>query len=131
MSKSYNNVISLFGTEKEIKKAVMGIKTDSTPIDQPKQIEGTVLAQLMQAVNPDAYKDYVAQAATPGTGYGDLKKKLLGEIETRFAPFQEKYKHLQAHPDEVEAVLRDGAVRARALALPVLEKARQATGLSK
>jgi tryptophanyl-tRNA synthetase len=131
MSKSYGNIIPLFGDEKEIKKPVMSIKTDSTPIDQPKQIEGTVLGQLMQAVNADAYKDFVAQAATPGTGYGDLKKKLLTEIETRFRTFQEKYKHLQAHPEEVEAILKDGATRARARALPVLEKARQATGLSK
>ena len=131
MSKSYNNTIPLFGEEKEIKKAVMGIKTDSTPIEQPKQIEGTVLGQLMQAVNPEAYKDYVAQAATPGVGYGDLKKKLLAEITTRFAPYQEKYRHYQAHPDEVEAVLADGAKRALALATPIIEKARKATGLTK
>src|SRR5277367_1829200 len=55
MSKSYDNGIPIFGEEKEIKKPVMSIKTDSTPIDQPKQIEGTVLGQLMQAVNPNAY----------------------------------------------------------------------------
>jgi tryptophanyl-tRNA synthetase len=130
MSKSYGNTLPLFGEEKEIKKAVMSIKTDSTPIEQPKQIEGTVLGQLMQAVNPVAYPDFVAQAATPGTGYGDLKKKLLAEIVARFLPFQEKYRHLQTHPGEVEAILCDGAIRARALAAPVLEKARQATGLS-
>src|SRR5476649_1393411 len=59
MSKSYGNTIPLFGEEKEIRKPVMSIKTDSTPMDHPKQIEGTVLGQLMQAVNPDAYKDYV------------------------------------------------------------------------
>src|SRR5476649_1405158 len=59
MSKSYGNTIPLFGDEKEIRKPVMSIKTDSTPMDHPKQIEGTVLGQLMQAVNPDAYKDYV------------------------------------------------------------------------
>ena len=131
MSKSYNNTIPLFGDEKEIKKPVMGITTDSTPMDQPKQIEGTTLGQLMQAVNADAYKEYVAHAATPGTGYGDLKKKLLAEITAKFAPFQEKYRHLQAHPAEVEDVLREGATRARALAAPIIEKARQATGLSK
>jgi tryptophanyl-tRNA synthetase len=130
MSKSYHNTIPLFAEEKDIKKAVMGIKTDSTPIEQPKQIEGTVLGQLMQAVNPGIYKTYVAEAATPGTGYGDLKKKLLTEIEARFRPFQEKYRHYQAHPEEVEAVLRDGAARARQLAGLILEKARQATGLS-
>jgi tryptophanyl-tRNA synthetase len=131
MSKSYGNIIPLFGEEKEIKKPVMSIKTDSTPIEQPKQVEGALLGQLMQMVNPGEYKNFVAMAATPGVGYGDLKKKLLAEITARFQPYQEKYRHLQAHPDEVEAVLRDGAIRARALAAPVLEKARQATGLSK
>ena len=130
MSKSYNNTISLFGPEKEIQKQVMGIKTDSTPLDQPKQIEGTVLGQLMQAVNPAAYENFAKDAATPGTGYGDLKKKLLAEIEARFRPFQEKYRHLQAHPAEVETILRDGATRARELVAPVLAAARKATGLS-
>ena len=68
-------------------------------------------------------------AATPGMGYGDLKKKLLGEITARFQPFQEKYRHYQAHPDEVEAVLRDGAdPRARAGGA-VLEKARAGDGI--
>ena len=131
MSKSYGNTIALFGDDKDIRKPVMGIKTDSTPIDQPKQIEGSVLGQLMQAVNPDEYKNFLAHGATPGVGYGDLKKKLLAEIQNRFQPFQEKFKHYQSHPAEVEAILRDGAVRARALAMPVLEAARQATGLSR
>jgi len=131
MSKSYGNTIPLFGEEKEIKKPVMGIKTDSTPIDQPKQIEGTVLGQLMEAVSPEKYERFKVYGAAAGIGYGDLKKDLLAAIQERFQPFQEKYRHYQAHPDEVEAVLRDGAARARALAAPVLEKARQATGLSK
>jgi tryptophanyl-tRNA synthetase len=131
MSKSYGNTIPLFGDEKAFKKPVMSITTDSTPMDQPKQLEGTTLGQLMQAVNPDAYKDFLAQGATPGVGYGDLKKKLLAEIMAKFEPFQEKYRHLQAHPDEVEAILEDGAKRARALANPIMEKALQATGLSR
>jgi len=131
MSKSYGNTIPLFGEEKEIKKPVMSIKTDSTPIEEPKQIEGTVLGQLMQAVNPEKYEQFKVYGAAAGIGYGDLKKDLLSAIQERFKPFQEKYRHLQAHPDEVETVLRDGATRARALAAPVLEKARQATGLSK
>ena len=130
MSKSYGNTISLFGSEKEIKKQVMSIKTDSTPIDQPKQIEGTVLGQIMEAVNPGAYKEFVIYAATPGVGYGDLKKKVLSEIENRFRPFQEKFLYFQAHPDEVGTILREGAARARKMATPVLEAARKATGLS-
>jgi tryptophanyl-tRNA synthetase len=131
MSKSYGNTIPLFGDEKAIRKPVMSIKTDSTPMDQPKVIEGTVLGQLMQTINPDAYKPFAEQAATPGVGYGDLKKTLATEIVKRFEPFQAKYQHYQEHPDEVEAILQDGANRARALGLPILEKARRATGLSK
>jgi tryptophanyl-tRNA synthetase len=131
MSKSYGNTIPLFGDEKAIKKPVMAVKTDSTPLEQPKVIEGTTLGQLMQAVNPDAYAAFAAQAASPGTGYGDLKKKLLAEIEARFAPFREKYAHYQAHPAELEAVLQDGARRAREVAAPIISAARAATGLSK
>ena len=130
MSKSYGNGISLFGDEKQIRKQVMGIKTDSTPIDQPKQIEGSVLGQLMQTVDPDGYKDFVTAGLVPGTGYGDLKKKLLAAIEKRFCGFQEKFGQLQARPQEVETILRDGAQRARALATPVLQAARKATGLA-
>lgn len=131
MSKSYGNIIPLFGDENEIKKPVMSIKTDSTPIDQPKQIEGTVLGQLMQVVSPEKYERFKIYGAAAGIGYGDLKKDLLSAIQERFKPFQEKFRHFQAHPDEVEAILRDGAVRARELAAPVLAAARQATGLSK
>jgi tryptophanyl-tRNA synthetase len=131
MSKSYGNIIPIFGDEKSIKKPVMSIKTDSTPIEQPKQIEGTLLGQLMQMVSPDKYKDFVAQGATPGVGYGDLKKALLTEIQSCFHPFQEKYRHYQEHPEEIDAILHDGATRARALATPILEKARKATGLAR
>jgi tryptophanyl-tRNA synthetase len=131
MSKSYGNTIPLFGDEKLIKKQVMSIKTDSTPLDEPKQVEGTVLGQLMKAVNPEEYKNFVKFAAVPGVGYGDLKKKLLTEIQNRFLPYQGKYNHYQSHPEEIEAILSEGAMRARKLATPILEAARKATGLSK
>jgi len=129
MSKSYGNTIPLFGEEKEIRKPVMSIKTDSTPIEEPKRIEGTVLGQLMQAVNPEKYEQFKVYGAAAGIGYGDLKKDLLAAIQERFKPYQEKFRHYQAHPEEVEAVLRDGAARARELAAPVLAAARKAAGL--
>jgi tryptophanyl-tRNA synthetase len=130
MSKSYGNTIPLFGEGNEIKKPVMGIKTNSTPIDQPKQIEGSILGQLMQAVNPGQYERFKVYGSAPGIGYGDLKKDLLAAIQERFQPYQEKYRHYQANPAEVEDILRDGAKRALALALPVLDKARRAAGLA-
>jgi tryptophanyl-tRNA synthetase len=130
MSKSYGNTIPLFGEEKTIKKPVMAIKTDSTPIDQPKVIEGTVLGQLMQAVDAEKYERFKVYGAAAGIGYGDLKKDLLAAIQERFAPFREKYDHYQAHPAEIETILQDGARRARELAAPVLAAARKATGLA-
>jgi tryptophanyl-tRNA synthetase len=130
MSKSYGNIIPLFCDEKEIRKAVMSIKTDSKTIEESKVIEGTTLGQLMQAVAPDKYGQFKVHGAAPGIGYGDLKKDLLAAIQQRFQPFQEKFHDYQARPEKVEAVLRDGAERARALAQPVLEKARLATGLT-
>jgi len=130
MSKSYGNTIPLFGEENEIRKLIMSIKTDSTPIDQPKQIEGTVLGQLMQAVDPGEYESFKTYGSAPGIGYGDLKKKLFAAITARFQPLQKKYCHYQAHPDEVENILWDGAKRALSLATPIIEKARRAAGLA-
>ena len=121
MSKSYGNTIALFGEEKEIKKPVMGIKTDSTPIDQPKQIEGTVLGQLMQAVNPEAYEDFVAEGATPGIGYGDLKKKLArGNRTNASGPSRKNIAISRRSPTKWKPFSAMAPQRARALAQPVL-----------
>ena len=131
MSKSYGNTIPLFGEEKAIKKPVMAIKTDSTPIDQPKQIEGTVLGQLMQAVECPEIREIQGLRRRARHRLWRFEKGSAGGDPGAVPPFHEKYDHYQAHPDEIEAMLRDGANRARELAAPVLENARKATGLSK
>jgi tryptophanyl-tRNA synthetase len=131
MSKSYGNTIELFGEGKALEKRIMGIPTDSTPIADPKPVEGSILAQLMKTIGtPEQYDAYAAKMRAGGCGYGDLKKELAAVTREFLAPFQDKYRHYQAQPAEVEAILADGATRARALALPVLEKARAATGLA-
>jgi tryptophanyl-tRNA synthetase len=130
MSKSYGNTLDLFGETKALEKRIMGIPTDSTPVAEPKPVDGSILAQLMQTIGtPAQYEAYVARMRAGGCGYGDLKKELAAVTKEFLAPFQEKYRHYQSQPDEVEAILRDGARRAREMALPVLEKARTATGL--
>ena len=131
MSKSYGNTLELFGPEKALEKKIMGIPTDSTPVADPKPVEGSILAQLMKTVGtPEQYAEYTGKMSAGGIGYGDLKKELAAVTKAFLAPFQEKFQNYQSRPAEIEAILRDGAERARALALPVLEKARQATGLS-
>jgi len=132
MSKSYGNTLELFGEDKALEKKIMGIPTDSTPVANPKPVEGSILAQLMQTIaTPAQYETYAAKMKAGGIGYGDLKKELAAVTKEFLAPFKKKFLAFKEQPDEVEAILRDGATRARALALPVLEKARQATGLSK
>ncbi len=130
MSKSYQNTLDLFSEPKAFAKKVMGIKTDSTPMDQPKPTEGSTLLALYQLVStPEEYEHYKASFAQAGKGYGDYKKELLAKLEIFLGRFRERYQELQQRPDEVEEVLRDGGNRARAMAQPTLIAMRKAVGL--
>ncbi|MDE1171331.1 MAG: tryptophan--tRNA ligase [Verrucomicrobium sp.] len=130
MSKSYGNTLDLFGDPKRFAKAVMGIKTDSTPVEAPKPTEDSTLVSLYSLVaTPEEAAAYAADMAKGGRGYGDYKKELLAKLDAYFAPIREKYAALSADPNHVDDVLADGAARARALAQPTLEAARRAVGL--
>lgn len=140
MSKSYGNTIEIFAEGKALKNAVMGIKTDSTPVDQPKNPE-TCNAFAMyklfstseeQAALADFYRDPMKGAETRGGrpfGYGDAKTMLLAKIDAYFATAREKRKQLAANPQIVEDVLRDGARKARAEAQVTMKLVREAVGL--
>jgi len=131
MSKSYKNTLDLFGDPKSFAKAVMGIKTDSTPVADPKPTEGSTLVALFSLVaTKEETAAYVADMAKGGRGYGDYKKELLARLDARFAPIRAKHAELSKDPRLVDDVLADGARRARLLAAPTLEKARQAVGIA-
>jgi tryptophanyl-tRNA synthetase len=84
----------------------------------------------MEAVaKPEEYQAFLTMAASPGTGYGSLKKEFARTFLERFAPIQEKYRRLMENQVHLEQLLADGAARARTLAQPILQKAREATGL--
>jgi tryptophanyl-tRNA synthetase len=129
MSKSYGNAIAMFAAPGEVKKAVMGIVTDSTPVEAPKD-PSTHLFRLwaLFASEPER-TEMAARARKGGLGYGEVKKDLLARLTARFAPMRERREALAARPDEVEDVLADGARRARAIARPVLDACREAAGL--
>ncbi len=130
MSKSYNNTIPLFASPKIVKKAVMGIVTDSTPLEAPKDPEKcTVFALYSLLASPEEVESLRAQYLGGNFGYGSAKKTLLEKLKAVFGPFQERYEHLVAHPDEVEAILQTGAQRARKVANEVVGQARNAVGL--
>ena len=129
MSKSYGNTIPMFGSKGKVKKAVMGIVTDSTPVEEPKDTDQAVF-QLWSLFASDAEREEMDERARAGgLGYGDVKKDLLARLMDYFEPMRARRAELEAKPDEVEAILRAGAERARALAMPVLEACRDAAGL--
>jgi tryptophanyl-tRNA synthetase len=130
MSKSYGNTIDLFAEGKALKTAVMSIKTDSRGVEEPKDPESCDVYRLYRLVAEPAQVAAMAQRlAAGGYGYGDAKKELLAAIEARFGPLREKRRQLAADPAHVEAVLAQGARRARAVASDTLERTREAVGM--
>jgi tryptophanyl-tRNA synthetase len=130
MSKSYDNTIPLFAPRGELKKLIAGIVTDSRAPGEPKDTEGSALFQLYQAFASKEETAAFAQAFVDGIGWGDAKQRLFERIDAEIAPLREKYEALMAKPAEIEAILRDGAARLRALhATPALVRLREAVGL--
>jgi tryptophanyl-tRNA synthetase len=130
MSKSYHNTIDLFAPENVLRKKIMGIKTDSTPVEEPKPMEGSVILALHKLVASEV--DHLAMEndfRVGGAGYGDLKKRLFGAVWEYFAPFRAKRVELEADPGHVEKILADGAQKAAAVADGVMRRVRNAVGI--
>jgi len=129
MSKSYGNAIYMFAPQKQLKKQVMGIVTDSTPVEDPKDPEQSVF-KLYDLFASDAERADMNQRATAGgLGYGDVKKELLAKVLDHFGAMRERRAEFEARPDDIEDILAEGAKRARAIAEPVLDDCRAAVGL--
>ncbi len=131
MSKSYGNTIDIFAEGAELKKAVMGIVTDSTPVESPKDPEkDNVFALYSLFATPEKREALAARYRAGGLGYGDAKKMLIEEIDARFAPARAKRRELEKDPERVEAALRRGAERAGAEARETMRQVREAAGIA-
>ena len=129
MSKSYDNTIPLFAPRAELKKLIAGIKTDSRTPGEPKDTDGSALFQIYQAFASEQETAALAQTFAQGIAWGEAKDMLFERIDREIAPMRARYEHLIAHPQEVEALLLQGAVKARAVATPFMARLRQAVGL--
>jgi tryptophanyl-tRNA synthetase len=129
MSKSYGNTIDVFGDEAEVKRRIMGIRTDSTPVEAPKPVESPLYALLKLVLPPSEFTEVDRAWRSGGRGYGDFKKTLLAGFHAAFDGPRARYLALEAEPAEVERILEDGAARARALAAPIISGVRKAVGL--
>lgn len=129
MSKSYGNTIPLFGTEKQLQKAINKIKTNLLEPGEPKETEGSTLFQIWSAFANDEERAAMANAFADGIGWGEAKKQLFERVNDELSPAREEYQRLMSAPEEIEAILQAGATRVRPEAAGLLEKVRSAVGL--
>jgi tryptophanyl-tRNA synthetase len=130
MSKSYGNTIGMFEEESAMRKKVMSLKTDSTPVNSPKAVEdSTILALYKLVAAPAACAQMETEFRAGGVGYGDFKKRLFGALWDYFAPMRERRKEILDDPGYVEMVLREGSDRANQVAEDVMSRVRAAIGL--
>ena len=130
MSKSYGNTIEIFEPEKSVKKKIMRIVTDSTPVEDPKDPEKcNVFALLKLVACEDELAQWENRYRQGGMGYGEAKKRLAELVIEYFKPYRDKRSELESDLGYVESVLEDGAKKAKAVAEQTLSRARQAVGL--
>ncbi|MEX2435787.1 MAG: tryptophan--tRNA ligase, partial [Balneolaceae bacterium] len=114
MSKSYNNTIDIFDEGKTLKKRVMSIETDSTPLEEPKNPETCNVFALIKLFADEKKREEIAEKySAGGYGYGHAKKELLGLIENKFAEAHETRRELEKDMDYVYDVLKEGGKKAR------------------
>lgn len=132
MSKSYGNTIGIFDEGKNLKKKVMSIETDSTPLDEPKDPQScNVFALIKLFADKETKEEIAGKYRAGGYGYGHAKKELLGLIEDYFAEAREKREELTNDMDYVRDVLKEGGKKARDRAESVMRPVREAAGIIK
>ena len=131
MSKSYDNTIPIFCDEKTLRKRVMSVKTDATPVEEPKNPDESILCALYSLFLDAAGRQQLRDRfLTPGLRYGDVKLELFGAIWEHFKPYREKRQYYAEHPEIVREILKRGAEKARAIGSVYLDKARRNVGVA-
>lgn len=129
MSKSYGNTIPIFGQEKFIRKKFMSIVTDSTDIEKPKNIDTALFNLYSLFLNNQEKEELAERFKTPGMRYGDIKQELFECFWAEFSPYREKRDYLEKHKDYVFQKLKEGSIKASAVADTYLKKLRDVMGL--
>jgi tryptophanyl-tRNA synthetase len=130
MSKSYGNNIDIFGGEKEMRRRVMSIVTDSTSVEAPKDpAHSTILKLYSLVASKNENAAMREQFLKGGTGYGDFKKQLFEKLWEYFAPMRKRREEILADESYIDKVLEKGATRANEIAEQVMRRVREAVGL--
>lgn len=131
MSKSYGNTIPLFLPEKQLKKSINKILTNLLEPGQAKDPDSSPVFQIWQAFATSEQTAHMRQQFAEGIGWGEAKRQLFELVNEQLAEPRAKYEALLANPDHIEALLQQGAEKARAYSKPLLEKVREAVGIRK
>ena len=129
MSKSYNNTIPLWLPEKQLRKSIMKIVTNSLEPGEPKQTEESALFAIYSAFANAEQRAEMKQAYADGIAWGAAKQQCFELINSEIADARLAYEELVAEPDRIEARLQEGAVRAREVAAPFIQQLRDAVGI--
>ena len=130
MSKSYGNTIEIFEPEDSIRKKIMRVVTDSTPVEESKNPDKcNVFALLKLVASPDELAEWENRYRSGGMGYSEAKKRLAELMIDYFKPFQQKRADLENNIDYLREVLANGAKRAKTVAVQTVAEARKAVGL--
>ena len=129
MSKSKGNIIDIFLPEKELKKQIMTIQTDSTPLELPKDYESCNVFKIIKLIAENNHVNEIKNKyKSGGYGYGHAKTELFEIILSKYKNQRDKYNHLMSNKKEIDTVLLDGASRAKATADEVLRRVKTKLG---
>ena len=129
MSKSYDNTIPLWLPEKQLRKAIMRIVTNSLEPGEPKDPDNSALYAIYAAFATPEQRAEMRQAYLDGIAWGEAKQRTFELIDRELEPGRSRYEALMANPARIEEVLRDGAQKARGWATPFLARIREAVGI--
>ncbi len=130
MSKSYNNTIPLFLPEKKLRKMIMKIVTNSLEPGQPKDPDSSAVFQIYRAFASPEETAAMRGKFEEGIAWGAAKQELFEYLNAHLAPYRETYNRLMDDPAYIEATLKKGAEKARAISVPFLTQLREAIGFS-
>jgi tryptophanyl-tRNA synthetase len=129
MSKSYGNTIDIFEADKPLRKTIMSIITDSTPLEEPKDPDSDTVFKLYALLATPEDLEQMRQNYTGGNyGYGHAKQALYELITTKFKEERELFNYYMNNLTELDQKLQEGAEKAKAIASPVLQRVRQKLG---
>lgn len=129
MSKSYDNTIPLFSSEKQLKEAILKIVTDSKQPGEAKDPDNSHLFTIYKAFATPEQTNTFYNELKDGLAWGEAKQQLFTVINTELAEPREHYQELIAQPEKIEEILQAGAAKARKLAMPFLQELRESVGL--